>query len=369
MFFTGYRIPPWHERTVATWYVGEKSFKLSLDVHDQPHWNVIGNGEILSTTNDMHKWYLALKGTKILSTEAKKKLLTPFLNNYAYGWNIADTDYGKVIQHDGGSDLGSSALFTWYVDQDMLTVMFCNQSYGKNTLNSVLRGKMERLLFGKEVELPPVAREVSLSDLKKFEGTYKLTTGGKISIKTDFGYLTLTATGQDAVNTVFSFSNENTAELNALTDRTVKMVNSVLKGDYEYSLKELKDEERVKGWQRWFLNQLNITESREDHIETAVLGGLTWPRSEDTREIVMKATRGKHQVKFGLLWRNGKLWGMTTGPDTFTMRILPVSKNLYAGYDLGTAKNAKLSFNTDKKGKITGLTVHTKTGDVEAPKT
>jgi hypothetical protein len=41
---------------------------------------------------------------------------------------------------------------------------------------------------------------------------------------------------------------------------------------------------------------------------------------------------------------------------------------MYAGYDIGTAKNAKLTFNTDKQDKITGLTVHTKTGDVEAIK-
>ena len=369
MFFTGYRMPKWQERTVAAWYVGEKSFRLSLNVHDEPHWNVIGNGEILSTTSDMHKWYLTLKGEKIISAEAKKKLFTPFRNNYAYGWNVADTDYGKVIQHDGGSDLGSSALFTWYVDQDMLTVMFCNQSYGENTLNSVLRNKMERLLFDKEVELPPATREVPLSDTRRLEGTYTLPTKGKISVKIDFGYLTLTAMGQDAVNTVFSFSNENTAELNALTDRTEKMVTAVLKGDYEYGKTELNDEERIKGWRRWFFNQLNTSENKEDHIETTILGGLTWPRSEDTIEIVVKATHGKNEVKFGLLWRNGKLWGMTTGPDTFTMRILPISKNLYAGYDIGTAKNAKLSFDIDKQGKVTGLTVHSKTGDVKAPKT
>jgi CubicO group peptidase (beta-lactamase class C family) len=366
MFFTGYRIPPWHERTVATWYVGEKSFRLSLDTHDQPHWNVIGNGEILSTTNDMHKWYLALKGTKILSAEAKKKLFTPFLNNYAYGWNVSDGEHGKVIQHDGGSDLGSSALFTWYVDKDFLTVMFCNQSYGENTLNSVMRNKMEKLLFGKEIELPPITREAHLPDLKRFEGTYTLPTKGQILVKIDFGYLTLTAIGQDAANTVFSLGKENTAELNQLIDRTVRTVNALLKGDFEQAKKELNNEERLKGWQRWFFNQLNITENKENQVKITILGGLTWPRSEDTKEIVAKATRDKHEVKFGLLWRTGKLWGLSTGPDTFTMRVLPVSKNLYAGYDLGTAKNTKLSFNTDKHGNVTGLTVHSKTGDVTA---
>jgi CubicO group peptidase (beta-lactamase class C family) len=368
MFFTGYRMPKWQERTVATWYVGEKSFRLSLDAHDQPHWNVIGNGEILSTTNDMHKWYLALKGTKILSAEAKRKLFTPFLNNYAYGWNISDGEHGKIIQHDGGSDLGSSALFTWYVDQDIVTVMFCNQSYGENTLNSVLRGKMERLLFGKKVELPPIAHETPLSNLKRLEGTYTLPTGGKILIRIDYGYLTLTAIGQDAASTVFSLSNKDIAQLNELVDRALKTVNALLKGDFEQGKKELNNEERLKGWQRWFFNQLDITQNKAEQVETTILGGLTWPRSEDTKEIAMKATHDKHEVKFGLLWRNGKLWGLTTGPDTFTMRVLAVSKTMYAGYDLGTAKNAKLSFNTDKQGKITGLAVHTKTGEVKTTK-
>jgi len=368
MFFTGYRIPKWHERTVATWYVGEKSFRPSLSEHNQPHWNVIGNGEILSTTNDMHKWYLALKGEKILSAEAKKKLFTPFLSNYAYGWNVTDTEHGKVIQHDGGSDLGNSALFTWYVDHDILTVLFCNQSYGKNPLISPLRNKPERLLFGKAVELPPITREASLSDMKSFEGTYKLPTGGQLLLQIDAGHLTLAATGQDAVNSVFSLSNKNTAQLNDLTNRTVKMVNAVLTGDYEHCKNELNDKERIKGWQRLLFDRLNITENKEDQIETTILGGLTWPRSEDTIEIVVKAKHGKHEVKFGLLWQNGKLWGLTTGPDTFTMRVLPVSRNLYAGYDLGTAKNAKLSFDIDKLGSVTGLTIHSKMGDLKASK-
>jgi len=368
MFFTGYRIPNWHKRTVATWYLGEKSFRLNLSEHDQPHWNVIGNGEILSTTNDMHKWYLALKGDKILSAEAKKKLFTPFMNNYAYGWSILATERGKVIQHDGGSDLGSSALFTWFVDHDTLTVLFCNQSYGKNPLISPLRDKIERLLFGKEVGFPPITRKSRLSDMKSFKGTYRLPTGGQLILQIDAGYLTLTAVGQDAVNSVFSLSNENTAELNDLTNRTVRMVNAVLKGDYEYGKKELNDEERMKGWRRLLLDRLSISENKVNQIETIILGGLTWPRSEDTMEIVVKVTRDKYEVRFGLLWRNGKLWGLTTGPDTFTMRVLPISTRIYAGYDLGTAKNAKLSFHINKQGHVTELTIHRKMGNLKASK-
>jgi CubicO group peptidase (beta-lactamase class C family) len=368
MFSTGYRIPKWHERAIATWYVGQKSFRLSLSEHDQPHWNVIGNGEILSTTNDMHKWYLALKGEKILSAEAKRKMFTPLLNNYAYGWNVIDTEHGKIIQHDGGSDLGSSALFTWFVDHDVLTVLFCNQSYGEKTLNSVLRDKTEKLLFGKDVELPPTTLKANLSRMKSFEGAYKLPTEGQFILQIDAGYLTITAAGQDAANSLFSFSRESLSGLRDLTNRTVRMVNAVLRGDYEYCKRELNDEERTKSWRRLILDRLNVIENKVDQLETTVLGGLIWPRSQDTIEVVVKTRRDTDEFRFGLLWRNGKLWGLTTGPNTFVMRILPISRNSYVGNDLGTAKNAKLSFDTDKQGRVTRLVIHHKVSDLKASK-
>jgi len=368
MFFTGYRIPRWRERTVATWYMGEKGFKLSLRGHEQPHWNVIGNGEILSTTEDMHRWYLTLKGNKIFSTKAKRKLFKPFLNNYAYGWNVTDAEHGKIIQHDGGSDLGSSALFTWYVDHDILTVLFCNQSYGENVLISPLRNKVERLLFGEEVRFPPITSESRLSDMKSFEGTYQLPTGGQLLLQTGGGYLTLIATGQDAINSIFSLNENLTVQFSEFINRTVKMVNAVLAEDYEYCKMELNNEERIKGWRRLLIDRLNISGNKEARLETTILGTLPWPRSEDTIEVVVKTKHDKNDMKFGLLWRNGNLWGLTTGPSAFTMRILPVSRKTYAGYDLGTAKNAELSFDINKHSRVTGLIVHGKTGNLKATK-
>jgi len=124
----------------------------------------------------------------------------------------------------------------------------------------------------------------------------------------------------------------------------------------------------MKGWRRLLLDRLSISENKVNQIETIILGGLTWPRSEDTMEIVVKVTRDKYEVRFGLLWRNGKLWGLTTGPDTFTMRVLPISTRIYAGYDLGTAKNAKLSFHINKQGHVTELTIHRKMGNLKASK-
>ncbi|MBN2246871.1 MAG: beta-lactamase family protein, partial [Candidatus Aminicenantes bacterium] len=76
---TGYRLPDWGKKNVAHWYRGEKDNGIPLD-KPYPYWNLVGNGGVLSTTEDMLKWHHALLGTKILSSVVKKKMFTPFLN-------------------------------------------------------------------------------------------------------------------------------------------------------------------------------------------------------------------------------------------------------------------------------------------------
>ena len=40
---------------------------------------------------DLYLWDQALYTNKILSEESKKKVYTPFLSNYGYGWGIRKT--------------------------------------------------------------------------------------------------------------------------------------------------------------------------------------------------------------------------------------------------------------------------------------
>jgi CubicO group peptidase (beta-lactamase class C family) len=171
--FTGYRIPKWNERVVAHWYVGEKDNGTPLE-KPYPYWHLIGNGGILSTTGDLYRWHLALKGDKILSKEAKKKIFTPYLNDYGYGWDVLESDHGLLIQHDGGSDLGSSAEFRRYIDANVVTIIFCNQSYGGRALFNVIRDKLETLAFGGKVNIPPKTIESPINNLKSFIGNYRL---------------------------------------------------------------------------------------------------------------------------------------------------------------------------------------------------
>jgi len=146
MDYTGYRLPEWDKRVVAHWYVGERDNGTPLEKL-YPYWNLLGNGGILSTTEDMYRWHLALLGEKVLSLDAKDKMFTPVDNDYGYGWDILESDHGLLIKHDGGSTLGSSSEIRRYLDAGLVTMLFCNQGYGRMTLMEVVREKTEALVF------------------------------------------------------------------------------------------------------------------------------------------------------------------------------------------------------------------------------
>ena len=178
MNFTGYRMPKWDKKIVAHWYRGEKDNGTPLE-KSYPYWNYLGNGGILSTTDDMYRWHRALLEDDVLSAAVKKKMFTPFLNEYGYGWDIIKREMGTLIQHDGGSTLGCSAEFRRYIDAKTVTMVFCNQSYNQQALFDAVRDQIEMLVFGGDVAIPPVVLASQPEKLLKFEGIYKLSTGGR----------------------------------------------------------------------------------------------------------------------------------------------------------------------------------------------
>ena len=71
-------------------------------------------GSLYSTVEDLLKWDQALYTTSLLPEAAKRIMWTPFLNNYAYGWNIrppSETTHGyQWVAHSGGINGFSSML-------------------------------------------------------------------------------------------------------------------------------------------------------------------------------------------------------------------------------------------------------------------
>lgn len=365
MTVTGYRIPNWKERLIANWYIGDTNNGTHLD-RPYPYWNLIGNGGILSTTEDMYKWYLALKSDSILSSEAKKKLFTPFLQNYAYGWNVSKTEHGTVIQHGGSNDLGSSADFNWLVDHDLVTIVLCNQSYGEAPLSRQLRGKIEKIAFGQDITVPPTVLEVFPSALRCFEGNYELPTGDCLILSTENNALKLTAKGQDAINAIFSGENKPSRHTD-LNQRAERLLQATVKGDYSCFKGELEDEERMKSWRKIIAGSLGNEKLVGSAVAIEVIGTFGFVRKEGVMETFIQLKYGKRTVEVGLLWLpDEKLWGMTTLPESPFMLLMPIAEHMFAGYHLGLAKTARFSFNFDDSGFTAGLTIYRMKGNVFA---
>lgn len=152
MFNTGYVLPKWHEENFSLGYSGEEVFGVprhkKWDV-DGPYWHLRGNGGTLSTAENMYKWHLALKGNKILSAVAKKKMFTPHIDEgygasfYGYGWVVMKTSWGtELITHNGGNGYFANDFYR-FTDDDVMMFVTSNNGemsaiqYSKNILDII----------------------------------------------------------------------------------------------------------------------------------------------------------------------------------------------------------------------------------------
>ncbi len=359
MGFTGYRIPEWTKKVVAHWYVGDKDNGTPLE-KPYPYWNYIGNGGILSTTMDMYRWHLALLGNDVLSDEAKTKIFTPFLNEYGYGWDVLEREMGTLIQHDGGSMLGCSAEMRRYIDADIVTILFCNQSYGRGALFEPIRGKIEALVFGGEVELPPAVKTVDPEALKRYQGEYKLTSGGAFSVSHRGEALLVGLNGQDAVNAMFNVGKDDAEMFEWVRDLSEKIFVSAIRGDFEEFGKVLSARERRMAPVRELIQmRLERYKQRTGKILEAK-SRLTLPSEFDGQKsamtiIELKGEKGS--IYFALYWQDMKNIGVapSMGVPDLTFPFLPLSETGFAGYHLDMARNFRMSFQADGEGNVEGL--------------
>jgi CubicO group peptidase (beta-lactamase class C family) len=156
MTHTGYVLPRWKRDQVAVEYDTEGESQGRPYEHpwaaDGPHWNLRGNGGMLSTARDMFRWHRALTDDAILSADARKKLFTPHVRipeldeSYAYGWAITDTG---TAWHNGGNSW-SLANFARSLRDGTMTFWVSNHAYQEPGWNfedlerDLTRGILER---------------------------------------------------------------------------------------------------------------------------------------------------------------------------------------------------------------------------------
>ena len=129
-----YRDPLWQEAEVAVGYEGRTIGEKNSPLH-WPHmtWALIGGGGLVSSVGELYVWVQALESGKVLSKQAKEKILDPQGNPLAYA---------------GGNDFGFSSVVFEYPKEKNYIIVATNAH--DNVSAPSLGRQISRILKGEE---------------------------------------------------------------------------------------------------------------------------------------------------------------------------------------------------------------------------
>ncbi len=113
-----------------------------------------GSTGVLTSTNDLLKWKVALLGNTALSEKSTSLLFRRHVEKtkeiyYGYGWNVFDSSNGEVIVHSGSDDfIDHNSTFRYYMDRDIIIIVLSHDGIHKGTEKSrALASKIISLIF------------------------------------------------------------------------------------------------------------------------------------------------------------------------------------------------------------------------------
>ncbi len=130
-------------------------------------------GSLLSTVDDVHKWYKAVLADKVISKENREKAHTNSTLNsgekidYAYGWSIGNIQGSKMIEHGGGINgfLSASLILP---EEDVFVAIFSNCMCN-------YPGEIAKQVAAITIDKPFSWKKTALDDelLKSYESVYE----------------------------------------------------------------------------------------------------------------------------------------------------------------------------------------------------
>jgi CubicO group peptidase (beta-lactamase class C family) len=349
---TGYTIPRFIENQIANGYVNELDCGNPLE-KNYPYWNLMGNGGMLSTADDLFKWHCALQGEQILSNTAKKKLLTPYLRDYAYGWKVHHSPEGMVMEHGGASSYGTCAFFRRFIDRNIVIIVLCNQFRdGGNQLASLVANKLGKLIFGQDVNIPPSLTSTNKSEKVAHpfvEGNsyrYQLPTEGIFELCSKGTRLVLTTEAQDCLDLFFGMDEHQECN-KKITNLSREIWEEIMVGKYHLLESYIENPQVVterKTKINSFLSSSNVTQGME-HIGT--IPSTIFPGTFEVRYRLN--FEGGSQTNLLFFWKNDRIHYLG-----FIGQIAPTkiecikNKETYIGHSIEHETTITLQINPKK---------------------
>ncbi|HYC61950.1 MAG TPA: serine hydrolase domain-containing protein [Thermoanaerobaculia bacterium] len=132
MYFRGETVPA---DRMALGYLGTADEAK----HSAPpplRWGTIGAGGMITTVADLHRWYVALRGGRVLDPPELQKMFHPWPTE-GYGWHVERDASGRQMIHKGGGMREYATQMIEYPDDGVLIVWASNdlRTRWRQTLN------------------------------------------------------------------------------------------------------------------------------------------------------------------------------------------------------------------------------------------
>lgn len=338
-------------------------------------WNKVWNygpGAIISTSNDLYKWFMALSENKILPKDETEKLFKQYTKSfdedtfYGYGWYLEKLKNGKTLIFHGGDNQGFHSEFRWYVEDNRVIIILTNYELlepdGVAIQKRVIANNLNQILAGEEYKQPPSVIKISAKDLKRYEGEYQFSNGEKLKIWSNGVYLNIGAEGQAVINAIAGYEGETAKKYAEANDLTKFILDNIAKGDNEI-IKSRVEKAEYDFYFPFLIQQYAEFQKNLGGLKEIKIQGTTsfpWDPDSYRTNVILHFEKGSMDLFLG--YQNGKLNDVTTEtgrPFPLIMPFVPNSKAEFSTFEFLKAKLTQMRFKNGKE-----IIVKTKNGNL-----
>jgi len=279
----------WSDENSVNYYIdGERTGSVSTWVgsHDKPYWGILGNGGVCLSAIDLSRWMDVLFSGRFISEDSLRRMTTPQMEDYGYGWDILETDLGKMVTHDGGSTLGVNADAMYFPDLELSIVILSNIVIGGMGMAFQLRDALRTIFETQNFVLPP---EVTSPPLPAKEAIER--EGLQLTPVND-GYM-LTIEGQKALNMVFAPDLETSRNFDRMNEKVSLLGGYLVDKNWDDFFKNYSTREITEGRLTFYKELLADFEKEIGSIKSAQsAGSLPFP---NYHAMTLLSLRGKKE--------------------------------------------------------------------------
>lgn len=326
-------------------------------------WNLAGAAGLFSTTGDLLQWHRALAGNSVLPDSSKAKLYTPVANDYGYGWEIAETDSGLVVAHNGGSSEGSAMEYVRNLDKDEVIILYANSDGEQMLFGLRLRDNVRAITRGETIAVAPAVPASKIRiDLAQFAGDYAQGDDTRVRVDVVDHMLNISGIGQPAVYGLLSIAGDERERYAGINERAVAALSGVVAGNCGPLI-------------------ATSTEKLAPRLETAfadlakgkgirgfdILGTVPPVGLADSDFMTIFAFHSVNDsTVFRFYWKNDTITALGGSGIKQPVRVLArvVTNQHIIGYHVPSGRSVELLYTADASGRVTRLTGATGEFDV-----